>query len=539
MNDPIDPMEVLDRRAAEAAADLHHRAAARPRPAFDRGDGAPAPEPRSTGRWAMGSRLRGVAAAAAVAAALAGGLWAFGGGDDDGDIAGIEAGRVGGYVAGEVLDGMDLLAVVDGSEGEADPPFEELGRGDLALFGPEVADPQLGIVAVESFETGDAGAPLQSDGGEVRPYDSPGLGRFVVLAEHGEETLVVISPTLGYDELAALVPSIEVDERRTATVALGALPSGWEALGVVAGGLGDASPAYLGQRGKGTRSALYGGPALASGELQQSYGAEGEFELVVVESIPGGDVDLHAPKVGVDGWEVAEVRGRPGWRATPAWPVFAEPMTLLSWVERPGEVIRVTGIGVSPEVVERFASSLRLAPEAEWATLVERTRLGTLAPRNEHDLVVEGAFEDGTPWTVRIPDGARPDAPPTDVRIALRVGLDGQRTSHSTDAMAPSFTAAELVIQEGRRFLAALVEQAVDRVELIGPDGSVAEVPIQREGGWSWVVAELAGDGLVELVTTATDGTELGRVTFGQDGSIGWEVEETRPPTTMAERSGD
>jgi hypothetical protein len=236
------------------------------------------------------------------------------------------------------------------------------------------------------------------------------------------------------------------------------------------------------------------------------------------------DVD----EVTVRGHQALVARVDPGGGDTDAW--------VVSWAERPGEVVRVTGIGISRAETLAVAEGVSAADDAEWADLVEQTLLGDLrTDLSEMEELGRGRFADGTAWVLRLRPATSGPKGESSASLDLSVAIAGDGdTSSSFSSVGtaidgpggetpapPTFSATTVRRQAGRAFGAGLLTDRVTVVEVVQADGRtrwLAEI-VRANGVVAWV-AEIPADA-TELVARDATGAEVGRETIPQESADG------------------
>jgi hypothetical protein len=548
MNDQND-FQDLDARAAAAATDLRAAAGSRPRPAFDpeRSPAIPVGAPAGAGRAVPRRTLAAVAAALVL---VAGGvIWAAARPDDDrpGPVTTTtDAPRP--FVLGSVPDGFSLAGA--GEDTGTEQPVSDGSAGPLAIYGPAPDDPQVGVAAIGTFDPEGLGVeaePIEVGGVEAYVFDGRGFGPRAVIVPIDDLAVLAFGPTLEREQLVGLIDGARIVDG-SVVLGDGALPAGWTELGEEPSVIGLLSPVAV-LRGSGGAGAHVG---YQSGQMTAE--DADEVRTIFISSMPGDEVRLHAPKLAANRTERVTVRGRDaiaGSATTDGGDGAASTTSFVTWLERPGELIRITAMGVPLDELVRIAESAEPIEAAAWDDLVERTMLGefdTGEYRESGGELVEmarGRFEDGTAWVVRVwpADGEDPTGP--NASIDLQVALGGDSTSGSSSGsgavissdgqpVPEALGSSTSVNQGGRTFGAGFVGAEVESVVLVGVDGAElgrAEI-VSGLGRRAWVAE--AVDGAVEVVARAADGTELGRQGFG-DGS----APIPAGPTTIVEGPGD
>ena len=540
MATPDDQLHPLDERAAAAAADLAARAASRPVPAFDPHQAlvtAPAstrPHPRR--------RILAVAAVIVALAAVGGVLVARSGPGDDDDKATVISGDPRPFVAGDLPEGFQL-----GGVGEIDAATAEEGTaglpGPMTIYGPSEDDPQLGISAYPTWDPERAAeddVPTVEVGDRTASvYDGRGIGNRALIVPVGDGAVALMTRTMDEGSLRDLAAQVTTDGDGRPDLHGFALPDGWQELGQVPDPYELAGPMMqsMGRAAAGHYAVyLRGGWGVDSGESAgSSDGAttttteppeELDDGMIQVSSTSGTMAQVHATAVLADEVERVTVRGHEAVLTTPSLVIDGPtPRRSVAWVERPGELVTVSGSSISKDELLAVAEDVEPVTAATWKDLVERSQMGEFDPANADDppaaKVGEGRFPDGSRWLLSA--SASPDAEVTDASASLSVAVvrSGGSSSSSTSGMGssiggeteqPAIFGIEVMSTDDRTFAGALVVPDVDRVEQQTADGTVETEPeIVEGGGYRGFATELTTD-TAALVAFAADGTELGRL---------------------------
>lgn len=538
MTDPH-TIDQLDERGRAAGLDLLRHADRRPRPTFDPDLAVDVPSAGRRHRSLDRRPLLAVASVAAVVAALVGAaLWA-GGRDDGGQTpaAQLTSDTIRPYLPTALPDGLELAGVAElGVPGSADAVP---GVGALHAFGPAADDPRLGVLVMADPLDDDAPTIAVGDRtGRLHDLDGAEFGPILEVATSADGPhLWFVGPGLSTDDLVALATATTLDGY-TPVIGETALPDGWERQGAVAAGMEAISP-IAGMRAGASDHVL----------LAQHEGSESGRALLVGVS---SQVDLvDAQRLFLADTAEVEVRGH---RAVVGrWNLGgdADEMWVARWVERPGEVLTVSGIGLSLDEVLAAAESLEPVEPTRWAELVEATALGDLGRGPIDGTGVElgrGQFADGTAWVLRL------SAPGSgggglDGTLELDVAITGDSSSSSGSLSSvgtavdeggnpveqPDRVFGTLTTLEkgGRAFATGLVRSDVTRVEVYDQSGAPLATPatlVTAEGHTAWVV-EL--DGTTTSIAAFGEGgvalAEEGLPTF-RDGRLDWDA--TGPTTT-------
>lgn len=536
----MNELENLDQRAHRAAADVRSRAADRPRPTFDASDASLLPAPARLEDHRPRRSL--LAAAAVILLVLAGGL-AFvtrhQGGDGDGPASpttSTEPPRP--FVATTLPKGMAFSGAVGASSTVNGPqPF-----GPLSVFGTEPARPELGVgvLRISGSDLIDAKS-VEIDGRTVLAYDQQGVGERAVLVRRGQRVVLAMSPSLDRATLARVAEATKIDGDEP-KVADDSLPDGFRLLTREPSPTGPDVGVFRGGSAHGPSTLYMAGAGVSDGS-----GAAGG--LVTLESSSGDEARLQSIRLWSDDTSETTVRGHPALVTSSVFPGSPtdEGMNVrrvVTWIERPGELLRVSGFGVTEDELEALAEGVRPVPAAEWASLVERTELGEFSDAANgvtSTAVGAGRFGDGTAWRLAMEEsGSAGGIDPEKFmspRLSVALGGDGDSSSGSSTGTAQTdaaFVATQTLDKGGRHFVAGTIGRAVATVELRRADGSVIETAaIVEGGGYRGWVAELTEDPTIVVALTA-DGRELDRVSFSDlGGNESPQISEGSAPTTV------
>ncbi len=521
----------IDARGRAAAAGVHDTLADVPVPLFDPEVHPVALDGAAPRRWA---RYRWMSVAGIVALALVAAVTVLAvGGDGDGDLADqvgtVEPARR--FVAGHLPEGFAVSEVA----ADLGAPSSDRMSGPLVLYGPDPSHPELAVV-VTRFPEGDS--------------DDEPEGEVVTL---GDRRLVLTSATgmsiqagavevdgrqlfvLGKDRAAieAVAATVEVGAGDRPLVDAADLPDGWEELGQLTG-LEAVSGPLVALRGSG------------AGVRMVTYGRDGEGKLgedvLMVSSGADTPLDIAASRLFATDAEDVEVRGHPAVLAhidlrqsgdddhaaeadpgddEPSEPIdVSEPTDLwtVSWEERPGEVVRVGGFGVSRDEVLAVAEDVRPVGDDEWAELERASLRAPLRGTEGAVELGEGTFSDGSTWLAYVdPDGYgswEGEGPPVSGELpsdadGVPVEAEPRMEVHTTASSSTGVGMASaggpdtdpgpflsgITVEGGDGTFAwvyGLVSAEVATVELVDPDGEVvATVAVLRAGGYQGFLMEV------------------------------------------------
>lgn len=542
----------LDARAASAAGDLHAAAAARPRPAFDpdRSPAIPVGAPPAGDRRALPRRT--LAAVAAVAVLVVGGvIWAAARPDpDDPGPATITTDAPRPFVLGSLPKGFSLAGAAESTGTEESN--DGSGSSPLAIYGPAADEPRLGVAVLGPFDPDQLGVgaePVEVDGVQAYSYDGRGFGPRALVVPIDGTGVMALAPTLDREALVDVVRGARIDGR-SVVLRDGALPAGWSRVGEEPSLVGLVSPVAASRGAMGAGSFV----AYTAGDVSSSGADPAEVKLVYVSSLAGDEARLHAPELAASTVRRTTIRGHDavvGSASVDGVDGSTSTSSFATWIERPGELIRLTAVGVADDELVRLAEGVEPIGGEAWRDLVERSQLGDFDDgryQESQGALVEmarGRFDDGTAWVLRVwpADGEDPTGPNASVDLQVALGGDsssgsfsgtGTATGGGVEPAEQALGASTSVQQAGRTFGAGFVGADVDSVVLVGEDGAElgrAQI-VTGLGRRAWVAE--AVDGGAEVVARAADGTELGRQGFG-DGS----APIPAGPTTIVVGPGD
>jgi len=511
MNDH-DLLERLDQRADTAAADLNAVAASRPTPGFDPTGVRLTPVTTVGRRW-LTRPLVGIAAAAVLLAG-AGAWWVAVENDGTPDPADTPESPVTveprPFVATELPAGLVMKAAFDGRSGDEDV----IALGPATVYGPSDTEPNLLVYVLGEWRGGQLGGEgverFEVDGRTAYATELAvgGGGAQVTVPIDYDRAIVLGSPSLGRDELARLATRTTVEDLR-ATVPDDALPEGWRSLLVEPDAMGMFSPL----------SSFGPGPLTGPWSVY-SAGDNGET-IAELGSVAGGEAKMYAPTLFAERFEDATVRGHPA--LVVEYPETSDyRVVVVTWSEKPGELVRLSGVGLSVGEMLSIAEGVRPVSAAEFTDLVERSKLGGL-DADPADTVGEGRFADGSRWVLR--QGTDGSTPSPELNVAITDDTGGSSSQSSSGSSSGSesgrgLVAVTTVEYEDRTFAAGFVTDDVVAVELRQPDGSVlgdAEV-VTGAGHTGWVT-ELTVPATVAVALDA-NGNEVGRTTLTRSGNI-------------------
>jgi len=516
-------LEHLDRRGAHAALDARARAAARPRPAFDPDQARtlPAPARLSDHRRPRRPFVAIVAAAAVVVGLIAVGVVQHRADDGDSRPAGVTTVQPRPFVAADLPKGL-VLAGASGADESGDQV------GPISVYGSAPDDPTLGVMVMHANAKAFADWPrVTVDGRTVITDDSGGFGRNVAVSVRGDRSIVVTSPRFSVADLAKLVDEVTIDESRP-VVPESALPDGVRLLGQDADFAADS----------GMLGASLGGLKEGFATLYQRDAQVKGGTNISVASTPGDEVRLNTVRLWSTELKTTSVRGHAA--------VFTSRglagsdglgLLTLSWLERSGEVLRVSGFGANEAELRTVAEGVRPVPADEWDKLLEQTQLGDLGePKPGQIILGRGRFPSGTTWALRVivdpADGSDGD-PALDLQVSANdrsggvsvgsnVGYGSAEGRGST--RTPQVLPQTLTTTRGKqRFAAGLLRDDVTRVSLVDESGeSLGNAEMIRANGRVAWVAELHRRP-VSVVAFDASGSELARhpLEDGADSSSG------------------
>lgn len=489
-------LEQLDRRAADATADLRTRAQARPRPDFD----ADAPQVLTLDRVADTTRRRPtrLLAVAAVIGLLAAAV-AVGvvvnrrsspsdqrpAGDPDSTEVKSVAPRP--YVATNLPKGFKVAGAAESppdEESSSDQgPFSTPTPGVqlYTLFGPSDDDPRLAVTIGPPITPSRSNETFKVGSRTLIAIDDPRAGGQRVALPRTDEALLLVAPTLDRQTLGRLALRTRV-AGSPPTLLVKDLPKDWKRLGSFLQEISLSPVAVSGELGPAYRIE-YIRPA--TNDRPVSYR---------ITSRSGDEASVNAYRLFSRRAETIEVRGHPGVLATtPREPGRGGTGRVLTWLERPGEMIEVVATGGSKAEFEKLVEGLRPASDVEFKKAVllsPKSAFGSEAPLvNTPPGLLEigtGTFADGTTWTMHV-QVQTPDGNPV---ATIKLGLDGPLTS----MFGPRDGSKEILSsgdyeQGGRSFSYGLVGSNVARVALVGDDGHWIEaIPVAGGGYRGWLV---------------------------------------------------
>ncbi len=524
----------LDARASAAVTDLRASADARPRPSFDpeRSPSIPVTVPGGASHRRSIPRRTLAAAAAAVVLLAGAAVWVAARPDEDRlnpAVRTTDAPRP--FVLGSVPDGFSLAGAGEATSGSG--AASGAGSAPLVIYGPAPDQPRLGISVLGAFDPEELDVEAEAvevDGVRAYVLDGRGFGPRALVVQVGATSVIATGRDLGRDELVDLFAGARIVDR-SVVLRDGVLPEGWTELGEEPSliGMANAAAATSGSAGTGSFVAYLAGDVGGEGSDPDA------LRAVYVASVPGDEVRLHAPELTATESERTTVRGHEAVAGTSLVPASSETATstsFVSWFERPGELIRLTAIGVPVDELVRMAEDVEPIGREDWKELVERTRLGDFDDGRYQESggnlveLARGRFDDGTAWVLRVQpaDGEGTSGPNASLDLQVALGGDSSSGSSSGSGTAmgsggepvePALGASTTTTQGGRTFGAGFLGADVDTVVLVADDGTElgrAEI-VSGSGRRAWVAE--ATDGVVEVVAHAADGTELGRLGFG------------------------
>jgi len=530
MNDQPD-LQHLDERADTAAADLRQRADGRERPTFDP-DRLPALEAPRGARTDHHRTQALIAVAAALVLLLGGAAWwtSRPSGDDPSPVTST-GGGIRPFVATDLPDGFQIAGAGQYDQGDQSSSLAEAGTdGRLTMYGPGVSDPRLGIAYVKDFTTdglGEGAEKITIAGRTAYAFDGKGLGVRAVILPEAAGAVLLTSPTLERADLVRLASLVTVHDGN-ASVAESDLPSGWHEVGVEPSVASLSSP--FGAMSTGTGSGRFA-----------VYTKDNAYAMVSISVIEGDESHLYAPALVLTDTAAVTVDGHPGIVGTPQRVQSSAPGqkpvdgAFVSWIAKPGELIRVTSYGISRAELLKMAAGMRPAGAAEWKDLIERSQLGEFdTATNEGSRVMgSGTFPSGVRWLLRLnPAGSGDSGDPASVELAVTLSGDsssgssgsssGQGTEIGSDGQpitTNAFQGTEVLQQDGHVFASGLIGDQVQTIELRHEDGTkVGTATIVEKFGHRAFAAETS-DAVTIAVALDADGKELGRTDVGGAGS--------------------
>ncbi|MCU1452736.1 MAG: hypothetical protein JWN46_882 [Acidimicrobiales bacterium] len=530
-------LNAVDARGRRAAATVRAALAERDVPRF-RPDGgvslraasagsAPSGAPPSVvalpapvdGPGAPAAPWRRLAAVAAVVVLMvaAAAVWTLARSNHDERPAGVTTPEPRPHVATWLPAGFRLVGAGGSTTTGVAPPF-----GPLSLFGTDLDHPHLGVLLLPRGATpGNAGSgTLQVDVAGQKGYLLHGGSGVSTLGAsvHGR-VVVLLAKDVDDRALVRLAGTVSVHGTRAGLDA-GALPAGWRALGE------DPQPALY-----GALSSISGfagiGAAYEAGTGSVASGSN-QSPLVAVTTVRGDDVALAVARLVGGPAEVVSVGGRRAVVTDNRFMTGSTPL-VVTWVDRPGEVVQVAGTNVGRADLVRVAQGVRVASDQEWRELGRRTNLGELSPSPGTVEVGRGTFPSGIAWVLfakPAPAGDGGSASP-DLRVDVTAAGSAVSASGSTVGSGPDqspglrSTTATLTTG-GHRFVYGLAGPRLARVQLRSAGGIVAEGAAVGTGatrGWAFEIPPTIADGAVlQLVGLAADGSPAGTASVSAPG---------------------
>ena len=525
-HDPhLDP---LDHRAARAATDLRARAAARPIPALDVELAALPPLPSlHRSRRQGASRMLAAAAAVLVLAAVAG-ILALRSTGAETVPAEAASGDPRPFVAGHLPTGYEVAGI--GGIGSPGVPFwgafDPIATGATTIYGAEASRPGL-VVQVLPGPASDWIDPAQTDlidlpgGRTVDPIDDLGLGKHALRVARGDRATQFITTTMEADELQAVASAVVDGDARLDLDAVD-LPVGWHELGHFASDEDSSVDTFLAALEGGGNVAFYTDRPLPSPDSDDGHARLSDADgAIAVSSTAGGEQELYARAAVAAASSTTTVRGHDAIVATmPTHAGDEIPLRSISWIERPGELVRVTASGLDEPALVAVAEDVRPVSPMAWKALAEQSQTGAFdAVRTGEEAPIrvgQGRFPDDLTWRLTV----TPADAGTDPEVHLAVsppagGGDPATTSGrgtAADPAARAILATETIdFGDLRLYSGALVAPEVARVEVRDADGTVIARPDIVEGHGHRGVATPVATASATLVALAADGTELDR----------------------------
>lgn len=447
-------------------------------------------------RWVA---VLGVAAALLVVA-LGAALVSRTGDDDSAPADNVDTSSVRPFVAGWLPEGLSASMVSDGWDGPTSgSPLR------LTVVGPDEADHRIGLVVTESGTS--IAEQVDEDPQLYRSIGSAG-GREVfardddivsyAFDEGDRQVVLFTAPDVDQETVLAVAGAAEVDGTQ---VSVGDLPEGWAALGVVE------DPFFS------TRLSVGLGPDDHFVTYSER-GAESSDEttastMAIVMATPGSSLDVGVARLFSHRNQAEDVvvRGHPAVLARTESgeedPSIPEEW-VVAWEERPGEVVRVVGLGLSRDDVLAVAEDVRPASGSEWEDLA---RTAVLTPGPGEELIGSGEFSDGSPWALVVRDDGE-----SEPWANLRMSVPGGDDAVSSSGIGTAISEDGEIIEPGEE----------------GPP-VLPGITVSRGSSFGWAYGLLdatSGAGVARIVVEDASGAVVAdAVIVGADDLRGWVVE--------------
>lgn len=502
------------------------------------------PSPRAgTRRWAPAA---GIAAALLLVLGFTVALTQ--GGDDDSTPAVEVVQPPRRYRATDLPEGFELDHVGAGTE--------HVLSGPVVLYGPDPASPGLAVSVADpaasepEWEEDPRAEPVEVGNRSGYRVGGDGWLPGAVAVTVGGRRVTVVGRDAELVATVAAVVTIAGDRPRMPE---DILPADWVVQGEVAD-ITALSPVLSSLAPSGTASTWQTSwlPPVPWPEDDLPEASADVLRELSITSGPGGATTVAALGLAAE-TEQVEVRGRDAllirqvMRLSPVEgsEALVIDVVAVTWLERPGEVVQVVGMGLSQEAVLAAAASLEVVDDAWWARSV------AAVGGSPETTVAEGRFSDGSPWVLTAYDSPRPDdidlledqdavaslqglaafVLRSDDLAQIRAHPDGY--VEEPDAPLPPGFATYVSEQavDDLRWLSGLVTDEVRTVEVLTADGPVvADVTARVEAfhGWvpadalhGWVLAETfhgwvleidLGADLEAVVLSGENGAEVGRL---------------------------
>lgn len=331
------------------------------------------------------------------------------------------------------------------------------------------------------------------------------FGRHSLVVANKDQLVYYVSPTLGRSELIRVAERARVTQGQV-EVARETLPRGWRLLG-------SDRPASLHPINVpiGGQASAFSGPGSVV-----TYRSASGAEFVAVASGEGDVARMHRIRLMLVDAKDTDVRGHPAIAGTLA-PTHRRPapvLRLLTWAERPGELIRVTTYGLEETQLRTIAAGIRPLTDAELDPLLGLTAAGVLdagLPFVGLPFVGTGRFTSGEQWVLRghvaTKDGA------LEIKAALDSSAgEGRSTTPGVTTRAGPFLSVASTSGHSSILAYGLLRDDVASVDLM-VDGR--RMPGTEEvagfGSKGWVAEVPPRARRVEVIGVDAGGRELGR----------------------------